>query len=310
MSIVLSNRIASLAAPALVAVLFPVLATASALLGYLRPKGPSFDAKGKVIIITGASSGIGEALAEQYASEGGILVLVARRREELARVAEKCRNLKAQTVIVEVVDVAEEAQMKNVVQRIGERFGRIDMIVLNAGISMGSDLSTLQDTTILRRIMDVNYIGAAAGALYAIPYLRKSATRGKIVVVSSLLGIVGGPHRTGYSASKFALKGFFDALRLEEPTIDVTMVYPGIVATDINKSRLGSDAKDLDMRGAMSATDAAKIIVSAVRRGSKDEVYTLAGKAAWYFKDLLPSLRDYLMNRAIRAASLKREKTN
>ncbi|KAJ3216275.1 hypothetical protein HDU67_009710 [Dinochytrium kinnereticum] len=305
MSIVVSNRIASVVAPIAFTLGFPFLAAASVFLNLIKRRAPSFNAKGKVIVITGASSGIGESLAKLYAQEGGVLVLVARRKDRLEAVAAECTKLGAEKVIVEVCDCAVEAEVKAMVERTGQHFGLIDMIVLNAGISMGGPLSSLGDISILKKIMDVNYLGAAAGALYALPFLRRS-TRGKIVVVSSLLGFLGGPLRTGYCASKFALKGFFDALRNEEPGLDITLVYPGIVKTEINQTRLGDDVSELDMKDGMTSDDAARIIVSAVKRAVMDEVYTFPAKFGWFFKDLFPSVRDFLVNRALRAASTKR----
>ncbi|KAJ3102260.1 hypothetical protein HDU97_000696 [Phlyctochytrium planicorne] len=312
MSIQVQNNAARILAPILFGVAFPLLAVASTALSIFRNRGASFKGKGKVIIVTGASSGIGESLSKLYAKEGGILVLVARRKEQLEKVAEECKKLGAEQVIVEIVDVSIEEQVKGLMDRTGARFGSIDLLVLNAGVSMGSALSTFSDVSAFRRIMEVNYIGSAAGALYALPYLKRAVGRGKIVVVSSVLyaqqGIIGGPNRTGYCASKFALKGFFDSLRLEEPDIDITMIYPGIVKTEINQSRLGpgEEIYNLNMEKAMTADDAAKIIVQAVQYNVKDEVYTLPGKIGWFIKDLFPALRDWLMNKQMRASFKKR----
>ncbi|KAI8853643.1 hypothetical protein BC829DRAFT_429793 [Chytridium lagenaria] len=306
MSIVTSNRIASAVAPLGFALAFPVLALASIYLNFMKARGPVFNAKGKVIVITGASSGIGESLAKLYAKQGGILILVARRKEQLAAVAAECSKLGAEQVVMEIADVSVEAQVKEFVERTGKRFGLIDMIVLNAGISMGATLSSMENISIIKRIMDVNFDGSVAGALYALPFLRKSTSRGKIVVVSSILGFLGGPTRTGYCASKFALKGFFDSLRTEEPGLDITIVYPGVVKTEINRTRLGNDVEELDMKDGMTSDDAAKIIISAVERGIQDEVYTLAAKFGWFVKDMFPSVRDYLMNKSLKSMSKKR----
>ncbi|KAJ3229459.1 hypothetical protein HDU78_009019 [Chytriomyces hyalinus] len=298
------NRIARVAAPVVTAVALPVFIIAEILNYLLNIRRTSvFDARGKTVVITGASSGIGEALAYQYALLGAKLVLCARREKQLADVAAKCRDLGAEEPVCEVVDVTNEAEWKAVVQRTGNTLG-IDLIILNAGISMGEFANQFTDVATFDAIMKINYLAFVSGILHSLPFLKKSRNpknRGKVVGISSILGIAGGPTRTGYCASKFAMKGFMDAIRIEEPGLDFVMIYPGAVKTEINDTRIGNVGHlDLDARGLMTAREAAEIIVDTVRRGgiaaARDEVFSLQGKLLWFIKDWFPLTRDLIFN--------------
>ncbi|KAJ3405494.1 hypothetical protein HDV05_006540 [Chytridiales sp. JEL 0842] len=285
----------------------PFFLAASLFLNLTRKSRPSFNPSEAVIVITGASSGIGAELAHIYARQKvAVLVLCARRKAELEKVASECRDLGAKEVVVEVMDVAEESQVKASMQRVGDRYGKIDVLVLNAGISMHSKVSEMQDGSICRRIMEVNYMGCVNGTIYALPYLKKSAIRGKIAVVSSGFGYLGGPFRSGYCASKFALKGFFDALRVEEPGLDISMIYPGVVRTEINRTRLGAAPSSLDLRKAMSAEECAGIVANAIKYGHSDVPTTLALRAVYYLRDLFPSVRDAIMRKFMERAVVKK----
>ncbi|KAI8615775.1 hypothetical protein BC830DRAFT_261466 [Chytriomyces sp. MP71] len=280
-------------APFLLFLLSPILLLIESFLN-LRHRIPAFSAKDKVILITGASAGIGQNLALQYARRGAKLVLLARRRAELDRVADACKGYGAALVVVEPVDVTDEGALQDAIRRNGDRFGCIDMIILNAGISMGDVAASFPDTTAFRQIMAVNYTAFVAGALYALPYLKK-ASRGKLVGISSALGLAGLPTRSGYSASKFAIKGFLDAFRIEEPGLDMSMIYPGPVKTEINKSRIGNMGHlDMNAKGLMTAEEAAELIVHAVELGLRDEVFELQGNALWFLKDVFPRVRDMI----------------
>ena len=165
-----------------------------------------------VTIITGASTGIGEELAYQLARQGAHLVLASRRVDELERVADKVRALGTRTSVV-ACDVAIEKDCKHLIEFAVAEFGGIDTIVLNAGMTMWAKFADIKDMSIIERIMQVNFMGAVYCTHYALPHLQKS--RGRIVGVSSLTGLVGVPTRTAYAASKHAMRGFFDSLRIE-----------------------------------------------------------------------------------------------
>ena len=184
-----------------------------------------------VVILTGASEGIGRALALALAPQRPRLVVAARNLERLETLAEECRALGAEVMPVET-DVTDAAQCRRLADNAVETFGRIDTLVANAGVTMWTRLDELEDWSVLEKIMAVNYLGAAYCTMAALPYLRES--RGRIVAVASLAGLTGVPERTGYSASKHAMVGFFDSLRIElsGSGVTVTVIAPDFVAFD------------------------------------------------------------------------------
>lgn len=273
-----------------------------------RPR--EWEAKGRGIVITGASSGIGEELAYQYAKQGSRLVLCARREGELKAVAEKCESLGAQLVHYTLADVSKTDDCKRLMEEAAEKCGGvIDMIVLNAGISMGVPFEDVADLAIFRRLMEVNYYGCVDCTHFALPFLKKS-THAKILVISSLAGKGGVPHRSGYCASKFALHGFYETLRQElspKYPIGVTLVCPGFVNTNINATRLGPNPTTFDISKAMPVEEAGRIIVSAVRNGKREEVFTREGKIGEWVRFFLPELYDAA---AIRKIAVETKRTD
>src|SRR5690554_5091409 len=190
----------------------------------------------KVVVITGASSGIGKALAEKYASEGWDLVLAARREELLSEIQGKLKNVEVLTV---KTDVTVEDDCKNLMERAIEKFGKIDVLINNAGISMRALFNDV-DLDVLRRLMDVNFWGTVYCTKYALPHLLK--TKGSVVGVISVGGHIGLPGRTGYSASKFAVRGFLQTIRVEnlKTGLHVLIVAPGFTSSEIRKSALNA----------------------------------------------------------------------
>ena len=188
----------------------------------------------KVVIITGASSGIGKALAQLYASKGWKLVLAARRIE---RLHEFEREHPATEILSVKTDVSVEAECKNLVEMAITRFGKIDVLINNAGISMRATFDQVQ-IDVLKKLMDVNYWGTVYCTKYALPHLLQ--TRGSVVGVISVGGYIGLPGRTGYSASKFAVRGFLDTLRIEymKSGLHVLVAAPGFTASEIRKNAL------------------------------------------------------------------------
>eukprot|EP00013_Stygamoeba_regulata_P021054 CAMPEP_0177653490 /NCGR_PEP_ID=MMETSP0447-20121125/13765_1 /TAXON_ID=0 /ORGANISM="Stygamoeba regulata, Strain BSH-02190019" /LENGTH=307 /DNA_ID=CAMNT_0019156953 /DNA_START=149 /DNA_END=1072 /DNA_ORIENTATION=- len=269
-------------------------------------------AAGKLVVITGASAGIGKSLALEYARQGARLVLAARRENELRKVAKLCENLSPLNLDVTIVkcDVSIEEDCKNLMDTAGALHnGRIDAIFLNAGISMGELFEDVKDVSIFRRLMDVNYHGCVYCTYYALPYLKKSE-HGKIVVISSLAGKGPLPTRSGYSASKYALHGFFDSLRIElseKYPIDVTLICPGLVQTDINRTRLGSNPEQLDMNQGMTVSEATQIIALKTLNGVREEVFTLPGKIGQYIRFFIPELYDTIVRRKFAAMQQKKQ---
>lgn len=259
--------------------------------------------KDNVVIITGASKGIGAELARQLAAKGAKLVLAARSEKELEAVAEDCRKAGAAVVTVKA-DVSVERDCQAIVAGAVIAFGRVDTLVNNAGVSMWARFEDIEDVSVLERIMRVNYMGAVYCTRHALPYLRES--RGRLVGISSLAGRTGVPTRTGYAASKHAMTGFFDSLRIElaGSGVTVTMVYPGFVSTGIRENATGPDGKPIMVSPVregevMTVEDCARRIVRGIERREREVVMTARGKMALWLKLLAPGLVDRIARRAI-----------
>ncbi len=256
-----------------------------------------------VIIVTGASSGIGRALALQLAQQGAWLALAARRLDQLETVAKECRRYSGRVIVVPT-DVAEQTQCQNLVERTIAEYGRLDTLINNAGISMWAKFDELKDLSVFEQIMRVNYFGSVYLTAYALPYLKQ--TRGRIVAVSSLAGKNGIPTRSGYAASKHAMVGFFDSLRIElaETGVTVTMIYPGFVTSEIRERAFDADGQPLKkspVREAevMTADECARLIIKATARRKREEVMTLRGKLSIWLKLIAPGAVDRVARRAI-----------
>lgn len=229
----------------------------------------------KVVVITGASSGIGKALAEKYAAEGWNLVLAARREELLSEIQGKLKNVEVLTV---KTDVTVEDDCKNLMLRAIEKFGKIDVLINNAGISMRALFNDV-DLDVLRRLMDVNFWGTVYCTKYALPHLLK--TKGSVVGIISVGGHIGLPGRTGYSASKFAVRGFLQTIRVEnlKTGLHVLIVAPGFTSSEIRKSALNAQGgkqgeTPRNESGMMSAEECAAHIYKAVRKRKRELVLT------------------------------------
>ncbi|MFZ3324167.1 MAG: SDR family oxidoreductase [Usitatibacter sp.] len=259
--------------------------------------------KDNVVAITGASKGIGAELARQLAAKGARLVLAARSENELEDVAAECRKRGANVVTIRA-DVAVERDCQALVAGAVLAFGRLDTLVNNAGATMWARFEDIHDMAILERIMQVNYMGAVYCTHHALPHLR--ASRGRIVGISSLAGKVGVPTRTGYSAAKHAMTGFFDSLRIElaDSGVTVTMIYPGFVATGIRENATGPDGKPILVSPVkegevMSVEECARRIVKAIERRDREVIMTARGKMGQWLKLIAPSLVDRIAKRAV-----------
>lgn len=247
----------------------------------------------KIVWITGASSGIGEALAAEYARYGARLVLSARREEELERVCAHLVN--AEEHLVLPLDLADENAMAPAVEAVMARFGRLDQMVHNGGISQRA-LARDTDLAVDRRLMEVNFFGTVGLTKAILPLFRKQ-NEGRFVVVTSLVGELPTPKRSAYSASKHALHGFFEALRAEEYNsgVRITLVMPGFINTRLTYHALlgdGSEQDSLDPAQAngMDPAECARRLVEAVQHG-RDQVI-IAGREGWgvYLKRWAPPL--------------------
>ena len=248
----------------------------------------------KVVVITGASSGIGKALAEVYASKGFNLVLAARRIELLTDIANKFKNIEILSV---KTDVTIESDCRNLIDRAIEKFGRIDILINNAGISMRAATIDV-DMNVLRKVMDVNYWGMVYCTKFALPYLLSS--KGSLVGVISVGGYVGLPARSGYSASKFAMRGFLDSVRIEHRRsgLHVLVAAPGFTTSEIRKNALVADGSrqgetPRDENKMMTAEECAHRIYRSVKRRRRKLILTfLEGKATVLIAKLWADLVD------------------
>lgn len=258
----------------------------------------------KVIIITGASDGIGAQLAKTLARQGARLVLAARNEALLQAVAAACREAGGSALAVRT-DVGVEADCRHLIEETLARFGAIDVLVNNAGVSGHALFEDVSDFKWYEDMMRVNFFGSLWCTHHALPHLKK--TRGLIVGVSSLAGKVGVPGRTAYSPSKFAMAGFFDALRIElrGSGVDVTMIYPGVVATRIRYRGYGADGQaagksGLEEQGAMSVEVCVEQMLAAMTARKRELVMTLKARIGLWLKLLAPQIIDRMALAALK----------
>ena len=254
-----------------------------------------------VVLITGASDGIGAELARQLATTEGRdlrLVLAARNADKLESVAQACR-VHGCDVLVRPTDVGDEAQCRGLIADTVSRFGRLDTLVNNAGMSAHALLEEVTDLRWYQDLMRINLWGSVWCTHAALPHLK--ASRGRIVAVSSLAGLVGVPGRTAYSSTKFAMNGFFEALRVElvPHGVSVTLAYPGVVATDIryrgfNAQGQPAGRSGLDESGAMSVETCARLIREGMKARRRDIVMSTKGRLGRWMKLIAPGLVDRL----------------
>ncbi len=252
---------------------------------------------GEVVWITGASSGIGEALALLLAREGAKLVVSARRAERLEALRARCPR--PEEVFVLPLDVAETERAREHVERALAAFGKIDVMVHDAGIGQRA---TVEETPLAedRRIMDVNYFGVVALTKALLPEM-KARGGGHFVVVSSITGYVGTPYRSAYAASKHALHGFFESLRVESRRegIAITMVCPGFIDTDFAVSAIERETGEkVDRRSPRAKANArgispeacAREVLKAIARRAREVYVGRAEIAGIYARRFVPGL--------------------
>lgn len=253
---------------------------------------PNF--KGKFIWITGASSGIGEALARRFARAGARLILSSRREDELKRVAAECTS--AESVSVLPLDLSQPQSMMEAVQKAIAIAGHIDVMIHNGGVGQRAFAAeTIYEVD--ERIMRTNYLGPVALTKALLPSML-ARRQGHFIVVTSVLGKFGLPGRSGYCASKHALHGFFDTLRaeVENSGIRVSLILPGWVRTNVSKNALTADGTphgvmEAGTAGGVTPEFCAETIVAAALSGSP-EVYVVRApeRAALYMSRFTPGL--------------------
>jgi short-subunit dehydrogenase len=262
--------------------------------------------KDKRVLLTGASSGLGAALAYALAQQGARLALFATNLERLEGVEEKCKELGAE-VLVHAGDVAEASDVQAAVQRAVEAWDGIDVVIANAGISMWVRFEEVEDPAVFRRLMDVNYMGVVHAAYAALPYLKDS--RGLFVAVSSVQGKVPVPLHSGYVASKHAVQGFCDTLRLEllGTGVDVMVVLPHwLRGTNLRQSALGKDGQALGATSRRHSSESITIeaasqqIVQSMLKRSRQLVMPWKLKLLTAVYALRPQWAEAVIRRALR----------
>ena len=259
------------------------------------------DLPKKVVWITGASSGIGEALAYEFNKKGAKVILSARRAEELERVKNNCEN-SDESVRILPLDLTEIETFPEKVEKALKLFGTVDMLINNGGVSQRASAvdSTLKT---IRGIMEVNFFGTVALTKALLPTLIKQKS-GHIVVISSVMGKLGTRKRSAYAASKHALHGWFDCLRQEiyMHNVDVSLVCPGYIKTSLTKHAITADGSKYDQmedaqKTAMPAEDFAKKLLPKLAK-KKEEIYIGGTEILTiYLKRFFPSLLNKILRR-------------
>jgi len=255
--------------------------------------------KGKVVVISGASSGIGKALAARYAQAGAHLAICARSLERLEPVADVLRSRYSVDVLAQRCDVSDQAQCGEFIAQTLESLGRIDVLINNAGISMRAPFQDV-NLAVLHQVMDINYWGSVYLTKAALPAVMQQ--KGSLVGVSSIAGFVGLPERVGYSSSKFALHGFLEALRIEllKQGTHVLLACPGFTESNIRNTALLADGhpqgkSPREEKGLMTAEAVAEAIFRAQQRRKRTLVLTGKGKWTVRLRKLFPAWMDTLV---------------
>lgn len=252
--------------------------------------------KDKVVIVTGASSGIGEAIAREFALNGSRMVLAARTELKLSEIAKEINDSGGEAIFVRT-DVSIEADCKQLIQKSIEKYGRIDILVNNAGLSMRAAFLDV-DIKVLHRLMNVNFWGTVYCTKYALPYLLES--KGSLIGISSVAGFHGLPGRTGYSASKFAIHGFLETIRIEnlKKGLHVMIIAPGFTSTEIRKHALTATGQEQgesprDEQALMSPGYVAKWVLKGIRKKKRNKLLTWDGRFTALFQRIIPEVVDW-----------------
>lgn len=255
-----------------------------------------FSLKDKIVVITGASSGIGKALGETALLRGAKIAVCARNLEKLQ---DAFGNITSNNILYFQADVSKEADCRSFIEAVMKQWGRVDVLINNAGISMRA-LFEDTDLSVIKELMDINFWGTVYCTKYALPSIRQN--KGIILGVSSIAGFRGLPARTGYSASKFAMQGFLEALRTEllHTGAHVMWVSPGFTASNIrNVARSANGTAQgetpLEENKLMSAEVCAGLILDAIEKRKRVVIMTRQGKLTVWINKLFPALADKLV---------------
>lgn len=267
----------------------------------------------QVVIVTGASAGIGRSLALMLAGQGAKVVIAARRADRLEAIAEQCRASGGDVMTV-LTDVSDELQCRELIDKTIAAHGRLDMLVNNAGMAASALFDEYPDLTLFRKTMDVNFYGAVYCTYYALPHLKR--TRGRIVAVSSVGGKAAIPYNTPYCASKYAMHGFYDALRMElkQHGVSCTVICPWWVASEFHEAQLNKDGVPRGSRGrayytkkTMTSDKCADIILNAAGKRRR-EVLMGPGTMAVWLKVIAPGFLDWFAVKVFLESAIRRAK--
>ena len=252
--------------------------------------------KDKVVIVTGASSGIGEAIAREFSLNGSKVVLAARSEKKLSDIVKEIKADNCDAIFVKT-DVSNEDDCKNLIEKTVEKYGTIDILINNAGVSMRASFLDV-DLKVLHRLMDVNFLGTVYCTKYALPYLIDR--KGSLVGVSSVAGFHGLPGRTGYSASKFAMHGFLETIRIEnlKKGLHVMIIAPGFTSTEIRKHALTANGQEQgespkDEIKLMTPEYVAGWVLKGIRKKKRNKLLTWDGRITALFQRIVPELVDW-----------------
>lgn len=254
--------------------------------------------KDKVVIVTGGSSGIGKALALSFAKLGAKVVITGRNESRLDEVGQELDQLNTQNLCLQL-DAASEADNKRMVSETIKTFGRLDILINNAGISMRALFEEIE-LDVFQKVMDINFYGTLYATKYALPHILES--KGSIVGISSINGYRGTPARTAYTASKYAMNGFFESLRTEvmHRGVHVLVACPGFTGTNIRNAALTADGSSQgesprDEGKMMTAEEVADGIIKAIKKRKRDIVFTSQGKLAVFLNKWMPGRMDKIV---------------
>jgi len=261
------------------------------------------DFKDNVVILTGASTGIGEAMAHQLAGQGAWLALAARNAPKLEAVAAACRARGGRALVVPT-DVTNEDECRELTERVVAEYGRIDTLINNAGLSMWMKFEDVEDLDSLEYIMRVNFFGSMYCTYYALPHLKQA--RGRIVAVASVTGRTGVPTRSGYAASKHAVVGFFESLRIEveDDGVSVTIAFPDFVGSGMHTRSLGADGQPLghnplQVDKIMTSDACARLILAGAAARKRQVIMSTRSRFGQWLKLIAPGQVDRIAKRAI-----------
>jgi short-subunit dehydrogenase len=252
-----------------------------------------------VVVITGASMGIGRELAFQLAEQGAWLALAARNIQNLEEVSQQCRQKGGKSICVPT-DIASQDQCQNLIESTIVEYGRIDTLINNAGITDHTKFCKLRDFSVFQKVIQVNFWGSLYCTHYALPHLKQSS--GRLACISSQLGKFPSSVADGYVVSKHAQVGFYDSLRLEltGSGVSVTMIYPSWVSTGMTSRSLQPDGTPLGKishheQGAMPVDVCVRKIIRAIARRKREEMLTLEGKFGLWMRLILPGAVDQVV---------------